>query len=131
VPALFYQAITSSQLEAIKIASIYFDEVFVVTPISLIRQAEFESYYLKLKEKLVTDFGNDLWIDKVDKRTTSDSNTSTALKFQMEATPLIDSGVIKIVNPFDEINSVNLSDEFTKIIEYRAKAERDKDAVEP
>ena len=118
--ALFYPFATKRQIAGLKMAALYFDEVYVLSPISVIEQDEFKEHYADLPTRLVDEFGEDLDMRVASPEILIDESVGMAVQFQHDAKPLIKEGVVKIVNPFDELKSLSLAREFKQIIATRA-----------
>jgi hypothetical protein len=117
--SIFYPFATPSQIDSIKIASIYFDDVYLLTPISLVQKSEFKQRYQELVDK-PKDYPDNLLLRSGGNTPLTETAIDVILNLQKEASPLIEAGIIKVVNPFDEIRDVGLDNEFRSIMEYRA-----------
>ena len=105
-----------------KVAAIYFDDVYVLTPISLVRDEKLLEYYEGMVQMLVSNYRDSLGLEAVPKEVLEQNQNfvEATLEFQQQAEPLIDEGIVKLVNPFDEMRNVGLEKEFRKIIKYRS-----------
>ncbi len=119
--ALFYPYPTRNQIEAIKVASIYFDEVYVMSPISVIKEREFSDYYEHLSDDLIKNFGEDLGLGYAKPGALQHESVLASIDLLKKAEPVIDEGIVKIINPFDEMKSKTHSEDFEKIIKFRAR----------
>jgi hypothetical protein len=122
----FYPFLTRDQIGAIKVASIYFDDVYLLTPISVVKEKEFKEHYQQLSDRISTKYPK-LIVGPATDLALQDESVRATVDFQKQAKPLIDAGVIKIVNPFDEMKNVGLEREFQRIIEYRANQSKEAD----
>ncbi len=104
--------------ELLKTAAFYFDEIFVLTPISVIGADE-------LKRRLPAPpdpallVGPQLQHPKISDLLEPDLEV---IRLQQYFQLLIQEGVVKIVNPFDELRSLNLDAEFRSIIKANTEA---------
>jgi len=121
ISGLFYEEIGVDEASAVKMASIYFDQVYVLTPVSLIKGDEPIIGNEEVQKQLHRQFRDILGPKLTNIELENSPRTVSTLNFQVTARDLIDSGVITIVNPFDEMKSLNLKEEFANIIKEAAK----------
>lgn len=119
---IFYPFVTKSEIEAIKFASLYFDEIFVLTPISVITKKEFKKYYdSEMSEIFRKNLVTKLRLKLTNRESLKHESVKANMLFQKIAEPLIKEKVIHIVNPFDEMKNQGMENEFQSIIDYRAR----------
>ncbi len=103
----------------IKAASLFFDSVNIVLPITVeTRGNVFKQYrdqFYALRDRL-----KDV-LDSPPTESEISSETKKIIDFQHTVNPLIKEGVIKIVNPFYELSDKNLQAAFDVILDYRLK----------
>jgi hypothetical protein len=124
--ALFYPFAAKRQAVGLKVASLYFDKVYVLSPISVVENSEFLEYYEELSKRFLEDYREDLNLELAGPEALQHESVAATIQFQEEARPLIEEGVVEVVNPFDRLKSLSLEDEFSKIIAYRAKEARER-----
>lgn len=120
---LFYEEVGYDEASAIKAASIYFDQVFVLTPVSLMNVNDPVVDEKEVQRQLYEQFKEVLGPKLTDLEIEMNSSTISTLRFQENARDLINNGVISIVNPFDEMKSLNLRSEFADVINESIKDE--------
>jgi hypothetical protein len=122
--ATFFPFFIKDQIDALKVASIYFDEIYVLTPITLVSQKKM----IKLHESAsypLTKYKKEFDLREADKSVLNSESLKTSVAFQEQAKSLIDAGIIHVVNPFDTLSGGGLQSEFGKLIELRARQLRD------
>jgi len=118
--ALFYPFVTSHQLEVVKLACVYFDEVVVLNPISIVEDAEFQERYAKATDRLMDELGETLGLRYATAETMQHECVPATVAFYKNAKPLIDAGVIRVVNPFDQFQSMGLGEALRALVRHRS-----------
>lgn len=121
ISGTFFPLFTLEQINYLKIASLYFDRIFLLTPISIVSEVDFKDQYRFLAEKLLQEFGDILGLEPANGEILKSESFVATVDLYKQAKVLIEADVIQMVNPFDIIKNAGLTNEFRAIIEYRAR----------
>jgi hypothetical protein len=106
---IYYPYATEEQKQIIKIAAIYFDKIYIMSPITIVDKFSTLDKYRK-SISLVKKYIEPSQIKEISK--VRDRETIEILKFQDETKLLQDEGVVEFINPFKDPDTLQLQQIF-------------------